>query len=327
MRIAAGFGALALLVLAGCTMPGGSQVKAPPASPSAPVTSAAPTSPATPVEPDAPGTPEGDGELVPDGLTDAIPDLTATPKAPIPAPVARLYGADVSWPQCPKGMGIPQKRSQGAPMPTAAAKFVVIGLTNGPSFYPNPCIADQVAWARARKVMTAAYAVVSYPDNATVRKYGAQGPYDAKTRLGALSNVGYQAALFNLDTMKNAGLPSPVIWIDVEPVNQFEWSSDLAANAAVVQGTAKGYADAGYRVGFYSTPHLWKRIVGNLRTGVPEWRAAGQTSEAEALRRCRKDWSIQGGPGILGQWVEAGRDRNVACPGAIVNPSTWFGTP
>ena len=33
------------------------------------------------------------------------------------ATAARSLGGDVSWPQCPKGMGIPQKRSTGLPMP------------------------------------------------------------------------------------------------------------------------------------------------------------------------------------------------------------------
>jgi hypothetical protein len=49
-----------------------------------------------------------------------------------------VTGGDVSWPQCPKGMGIPQKRSLGLPMPVPSAKFVILGLTNGPGFTPNP---------------------------------------------------------------------------------------------------------------------------------------------------------------------------------------------
>ena len=37
------------------------------------------------------------------------------------------FGADVSWPQCPKGLGIPEKRTEGRPMPTSSARFVVLG--------------------------------------------------------------------------------------------------------------------------------------------------------------------------------------------------------
>ncbi len=109
--------------------------------------------------------------------------------------------------------------------------------------------------------------------------------------------------------------PAPIVWVDVEHVPDFEWSDDLEANAAVVQGAARGYADAGYEVGVYSTPHLWRDVVGDLALGLPEWRAAGQTSQAEALARCGEDWQIQGGPAVLGQWVAGQRDLDVTCPG------------
>lgn len=254
----------------------------------------------------------------------AAESLKADPTAPAAQPAGRLFGADVSWPQCPKGMGIPEKRTQGQPMPTDAARFLVIGLTNGPSFVANPCLADQLAWARERHLLVSAYSVLSYPDARTVAALKDKGPYDGSTRLGALRNVGHQAALFNVGSMRDAGLRTPVVWVDVEPVNDFEWSDDLTANAAVVEGTVRGYADAGLEVGFYSTPNLWKRIVGGLRFELPEWRAAGETSMGEALRRCKPDWSFQGGPGVLGQWVEANRDRNVACPGAVSDPAQWF---
>jgi hypothetical protein len=115
-----------------------------------------------------------------------------------------------------------------------------------------------------------------------------------------------------------------VVWIDVEPVNHFDWSPDLVANAAVVEGVARGYRDAGYRIGFYSIESLWTRVVGSLRFEAPEWRPAGERGLAEALNRCGDDWSFQGGPGVLGQWVEDSRDRNVTCPGAVRDLSRWF---
>jgi hypothetical protein len=124
--------------------------------------------------------------------------------------------------------------------------------------------------------------------------------------------------------MRRVGLQSPVVWIDVEPVIGFDWSADLEANAAVVQGVARGYRDGGFRIGFYSIPSLWTRVVGTLRFGAPEWRPAGERGVAEALSRCADDWSFQGGPGVLGQWVEDGRDRNVTCPGAMPDLQRWF---
>lgn len=283
----------------------------------------------TPVVPPVSVTPtDGNGSLVPTNLPD-LPITSATPKPSDPGRPGEIFGADISWPQCPKGMGIPEKRSEGAPMPTDAAQFVVIGLTNGPSFTPNPCLAGQVRWVAGRHLMAAAYSVVSYPDAKTLQRYGGTGPFRATTRAGSLSNVGYQAARFNVQTLRAANLTTPMIWIDVEPVPKFEWSSDLAANAAVVKGMVRGYTDAGFKIGFYSTPSLWRRVVGEfsvggIRIGAPEWRAAGQTSKAEALSRCGPDWSIQGGSALLGQWVEDGRDRNVTCPGVSATLEQWF---
>ena len=60
-------------------------------------------------------------------------------------------------------MGIPEKRSEGLPLPDSSARFVVIGLTNGPGFVANPCMADQVAWANSRHLLVAAYSVISGP--------------------------------------------------------------------------------------------------------------------------------------------------------------------
>ena len=65
-------------------------------------------------------------------------------------------------------------------------------------------------------------------------------------------------------TLKRVGLQTPIVWLDVEPVPHFDWSADTQANAAVVRGAAKGYTDAGYAVGIYSTPYLWEGVVGNL---------------------------------------------------------------
>ena len=236
-----------------------------------------------------------------------------------------VLGADASWPQCPPGMGIPQKRSSGAPPPLEVAEYVILGLTNGPGFTPNPCLADQVDRVRDLGQLLGVYAVASYPDAATLARYADDGPFDGDTAAGALANTGWQQARFNLATMQAAGAGEvPVVWIDVEPVPDFAWSDDVEANAAVISGMARGYQDAGYPFGVYSTPYLWQGVVGDLSLGVPEWRAAGQTSKDEALARCGTEWIIQGGTAALGQWVEDSRDMNVTCPGTALDLAAWF---
>jgi hypothetical protein len=300
--------AVAVAFLAGCGDPGGPS-RPPAAEPTPASTSAAP--------------PERRDDLAESAESEASrANAGQGPRRPVfREPV---LGGDISWPQCPRGMGIPERRTLGAPMPLKEVRYVVVGLTNGPGFSANPCLADQVDWARRHRLLTAAYAVASYPDARAVARYGTDGPFDASTRLGALANTGYQQARFNVASMVDAGLRSPFVWIDVEPVPDFEWSADPVANAAVVRGAARGYVDAGYRIGVYSTPHLWGQIVDDLVLGVPEWRAAGETSRAEAEERCGDDWAIQGGDPVLAQWLENARDHNVTCSGVHRELTRWF---
>lgn len=258
------------------------------------------------------------------GLAEQQAGALPPPRTPDRRRGGPVLGADAGWPQCPRGMGIPERRTLGMPMPLPRAEFVVLGLTNGPGFTANPCLAGQVAWVRERALMAAAYAVASHPDDRAIAEQGGTGPYDGDTRLGALANTGYQQALTNVATLRRAGLSTPAIWVDVEPVADFDWSGDAVANAAVVEGAVAAYDDAGYRVGIYSTPALWAGVVGDFALGLPEWRAAGQTSRTEALARCGEDWSIQGGEAVLGQWVEDRRDQNVTCPGQERHLGRWF---
>ncbi len=317
------------VVLSGCGSVDGDDAGDPAAGASAGEAGGDAPAPATSDEPSATAPDAGD-----DAGPDAGPDAALVdrlrkkaerlaPRTRIPPRREPVLGADISWPQCPKGMGLPEKRTLGAPMPVAEAEYVVVGLTNGPGFVRNPCLAEQTAYVRERGLMAAAYAVASYPDAATVARHGRTGPYGGG-RLDALRNTGYQQARYNVASMREAGLESPVVWIDVEPVPDFGWSADPVANAAVVEGVARGYRDAGYRIGVYSTPYLWTEIVGGFELGVPEWRAAGQTSSTEALNRCGPDWVIQGGDAVLGQWVQDNRDMNLTCPGISADLGRWF---
>lgn len=315
--------ALAIVVLLGVTAACGEQPDDPP--------DAAPSSSEPTKKPGKKGQElPTDGDATDPGadasnLADVAEDLANENRGTIEPRNEPVQGADVSWPQCPRGMGIPEKQGKGLPMPVDEAEFVVLGLTNGPGFTPNPCLADQVAWAEERELLTSAYAVASYPDDETLKQYEWDGPYSGDSLKGRLRNTGYQQARYNIGTMVDAGLQSPVVWIDVEPVPLFEWSADRAANAAVVEGQARAYTDAGYAIGIYSTPYLWETVVGDYSMGgVPEWRAAGETSREEALNRCGEDWSIQGGTAILGQWVADNRDHDVTCPGVALDLGLWF---
>ena len=139
---------------------------------------------------------------------------------------------------------------------------------------------------------------------------------------------GYDSSMATVNVATNGtvsidvGLkPTAVIAIGTVSVLAYEANP---TNAAVIKGAAKGYVDAGYAIGAYGTTAIWQGIVGDLTFGIPEWRAAGQTSQAEALARCGPDRAIQGGDSVISQWVEDGRDRNVTCPGTSSQMFRWF---
>jgi hypothetical protein len=247
--------------------------------------------------------------------------LSASQAGPVAAAVdavagAQLTGGDVSWPNCPKGLGIPSRRTEGQPLPTAGASFVVVGLTNGPGFTPNPCLAAQVAWARSRGLWTSAYAMTTFPTAAERATYGATGPWSATTSAGRLRNAGYAQALTNVAAMRTTGLGVPFVWVDVEPYAVAPWSRSVGANRDVVRGAVRGYEDSGYRVGFYSYDGGWRAVVGVWRKpAYPAWVPVGHSSNglAVASARCGRA-SFSGGEVLLAQWVDGGRDRDVTCP-------------
>ena len=171
-------------------------------------------------------------------------------------------------------------------MPGPSSRLVIIGLTNGPGFYPNPCLRSQVRWIKNHHVRAAVYSMTTYPTRRQLAKFGATGPHAHKHLYGRLWNTGHAQAQFNLDTMKAARLRSPFIWVDVEPYTVSPWTRHRTNNAAVIRGVVAGYQRGGHRVGFYSTQSLWAQIVGKLRYGYPEWRTAGQTSMVSALHKC-----------------------------------------
>ena len=225
-------------------------------------------------------------------------------------------GNDFSWPQCPKGMGLPGHRGFGLPMPRASAQFVVIGLTNGVGYAANQCLAGQVAWARAHRVHTAAYAVTTHPTPHQLATYGRKGPYKGTSHTARLGNAGYAQARFNVASMRRAGLVSPMVWVDVEPFGTALWTKNIAVNKAVIDGVLRGYRAAGFKVGIYSYKAGYAKTLGATRYRLPEWRTAGPGSQSVARGRCAASHSLQGGSAVLVQWWTASVDHDVTCPSA-----------
>ena len=248
---------------------------------------------------------------------------TAVPAVPRPL----VFGGDISWPSCPIGTigALPERPGKGLPLPGPAAQFVVIGLTNGPGFYPNPCLAWEVEQARNRHLWTAAYAFTTLPSAAQIARYGGSGPYPANTVLGRLRNASDAQARINVESIRRTRLKTPIVWMDVEPQNYLApWGSDITVNRAVLIAARTAYRRAGFATGFYSSATPWRKIAGGLRDTGPTWVTAGPRGRAAAEAMCTKpSWS--GGTPVLAQyWPDDTQDFDVTCAPARDHPEKYF---
>lgn len=226
-----------------------------------------------------------------------------------------VHGADVSWPNCPKGEGIPSRRSKGVPMPGSSAKFVIVGITNGPGFHPNPCLARELSWVRRHDRLLGGYALTTYPRAKQLRAYAHAGPFDGNGIRAELRNTGYAEARYNLRTMARTKMTVPLIWVDVEPYPVAPWSASHRHNRAVVVGAMRAYRDAGFAVGIYTNPNGWPEVVGHWRLpAIPTWVTVGSRGARHARRACSAGPS--GGPAWISQWWVGNSDLDLTCPAA-----------
>ena len=241
--------------------------------------------------------------------------------SPLPPPGAVVIGADASWPNCPVGLGVPERRTLGLSLPLPEARFVLLGLTNGYGFTDNPCLASQVAWAKARHLWLGAYANTGYPSAVELQIHGGTG-----TLAERLVRTGRAQASATVAALRRAGLAAPTVWLDIEPNSARPWNADPTAHNAVIDGLYAGYREAGLRVGIYSYASAWQQITGRRQTpGLPAWVPAGRTNQATALTRCAG--AFNGGPVWITQWTDGVRDFDVTCPGvtagsAVPHPLT-----
>lgn len=200
-------------------------------------------------------------------------------------------------------------------MPKRAARFVIVGVTNGPGFHPNPCLERQLGWVARHDRLLGGYAMTTYPTRGQYRHFRASGPYPSSTRGGRLANVGYAEARFNIARMREVGMRVPMVWVDVEPYPVAPWSRHHRANRAVVKGVLHGYRSGGFDVGIYTYARGWSAVVGHWRLpNYPTWVAGGGFGARRAASVCGRGPS--GGSTWLAQWSDRHRDYDVTCPGS-----------
>jgi len=206
--------------------------------------------------------------------------------------LATFWGVDVSWPQCD---GIP----------SLAAGFATVGVNGGRPFTDNPCLAEQVAYAKQRSGY-AAYLNLDAPRGADPKSYGARAAVDGLARA------------------QRAGLHVQTIWLDVEVLNH--WSTDAATNVAVINGAASALQSRGLTVGIYSSVPMWHDITGGASVTMPVWLATSVLDYRDVQPLCKI--GLGGQPAVMAQYVASANgqliDIDVLCNNAIPNVVSMF---
>ena len=238
--------------------------------------------------------------------------------AAVPLSSVRPKGHDVSYPQC------------GGTLPTSGV-FGVVGVDGGLPFAANPCLADQIVWARTFG-RPAYYANTANPGPrlSTHWPLGQHGPRLC-TRArpdseGCAYDYGVNAAKSSFARARAAarsvGAPDPsrsTWWLDVELHNTWQGETSptakhLGNDVAVLAGMVHALHRKGvHHVGVYSTEHQWGVVTGGASLGqAPVW-YAGTGSLATARTHCHPRFSFTGGPVRMAQYATNGFDGDLRC--------------
>ena len=181
--------------------------------------------------------------------------------------VTGSFGYDVSGYQCAKP----------PPEPHSIEMVEVVGASFGST---NGCLSSEAAQAGAGLNLYVFLTFTTMPSSAD--------PACATAASPGACNAGFDVAVDAFDKAAAAGVDTSVPWwLDVENPSAF-WSSDLAANASLVQGAIDGLHFEGLNdVGIYASPGVWNSVVGDYQPAVPYWAASWQVDPATTCAEVR----------------------------------------
>lgn len=263
--------------------------------------------------------------------------MAAKPSQPGGGQTSEKLGIDVSWPQCGKTLPVNQA-------------FAIVGINNGYATGTNPCLVDQLNWAKNSLGGTAQDKVQVYVNTANPGGLGTQSwpinnvdptgavvpnPHDVCDGSDSLAcawqygwNRAVEANLYRFfPAAQSAGISSNpadyVWWLDVETSNTWKLGGsdfDFASNTAVLEGMAEYYDSVGATIGLYSTGYQWGQIVGNgVQTGskligLDNWRPGGANLKT-AKQACSAAPLTAGGRVVMTQFISKNLDYNFSCIG------------
>lgn len=248
--------------------------------------------------------------------------------APKPIPTVEYVGYDVSYPQC------------GRRLPTDHY-FGIVGVNGGTAASYNPCLTEQLVWAKGARTGSNQPKIQLYVNTANPAQDTAYNwnnwPTSGSTPYGTCSgtrtndvacswqygwNRSVETEAYFVGKAQAAGISTNTAdytwWLDVETMNSWQTGSGLARNRAAIEGFAAYYQSKSVTVGLYSTKPQWEQIVGttlitegNL-VGLPNWRPSG-ASLANAKSNCDVPSLTMGGFISLTQYVQKNLDHNHSC--------------
>lgn len=198
-----------------------------------------------------------------------------------PTPHVATLGYDISYPQC------------NVPLPNTA-EFAIVGLNGGLANNYNNCFSAEMNWARKTVssgradvyVLTAdpGPQVADWPDSGNTPR----GTCAGGNTLACAYEYGRERASADMQHL-NSAVPGykGTVYLDVE--QEFSWQ-DPAHNRAVLEGMTSEFETAGQKVGMYTLPGQWSKIVGEVPSSsplesLPVWISGAQSVE-EARKSC-----------------------------------------
>ena len=233
-------------------------------------------------------------------------------------------GFDVSYPQC----------SGSYP---SNPLFGIVGVNGGLANNANPCIGEELHWARDAPGQTrpkqpplSLYIntgnpgrdATDWPRAGTAPAYGACNGLltDACSYIYGEQRAAYSYRLVAaLDPVAARTAPW---WLDVELMAS--WAGTYELNIAALQGFIAGLNSAGATgpIGIYSTSAQWKEITGltaqttpaPFRGRLPDWVAGTEGTLAQARQNCTSG-GFTGVAPSLAQYRIGPRDADLRCIG------------
>lgn len=237
----------------------------------------------------------------------------------------RTTGIDVSWPQC------------GKTLPTDKA-FAIVGVNGGLANNSNPCFIEQLTWAQqslggTNQPLASLYVnttnpgllSASWPTSNQYKGVDTSTSITVENPHGTCTGAEDAACAYvygwsrAYDDVNHRNVPNPASfkwWLDVETGNS--WSTtDLAANAASLEGMTAYFQSIGSVVGVYSTNSQWQTIVGTVSpssnlNGLDSWLAGARTVRG-AQQNCTNPLLTPTSKVVLTQYVSNNLDYNYSC--------------